>query len=469
MNTSFMLDKKLKETVIELINQHSSLQDVIQAIIKYKGIPLLVGGAVRDLFLNIIPKDLDIEVYNISVEQLEEILSKFGTVIHAGKSFGVLRINTLDIDWSLPRSDSSGRKPSVVTDPNLDYTTSFGRRDLTINAMGINLATYELIDPFNGAQDIKSKTLRSPRPEFFTEDPLRFYRVMQFIARFEMTPDSTLNQICKTMNLKGVARERIGQECDKMMLKSHRPSLGWRWINSIGRLKELFPELAATCTTPQEYEWHPEGFVFEHLMQTCDSAAAQKYTDIEYKKMMIYAALCHDLGKATTTKLIKGRLRSWGHDKAGVPIARSFLTKLAQPEQLIKKIGLLIEHHMAPLIFVKGGAKAGAYKRLALQLGNNLCIADLAFLSRCDARGRNGESHLPLTTPVERVDIFEANAQEFGVLYAPEKPLVTAQDLLGHISPGKALGTALDHAYQTQIDKNITDKEYLIELVTKKY
>ena len=110
--------------------------------------------------------------------------------------------------------------------------------------------------------------------QLFVEDPLRLFRVMQFIGRFTMKPDKQLNEICARMSLKGISVERIESEFDKLLLKSKRPSLGIRWLLEIGRLQEIFPELAATIGVQQEPDWHPEGDVFEHTMQSLDAAAA---------------------------------------------------------------------------------------------------------------------------------------------------------------------------------------------------
>src|SRR5205085_717907 len=127
------------------------------------------------------------------------------------------------------RIDSAGRKPQVtVMDMPIDV--ALRRRDLTMNAMAIDLAEMVLHDPLNGAEDIRMKTLRSPDPSFFTQDPLRFYRVMQFIGRFEMYPDAALQELCKQMDIANISRERIEMEFNKLLLQSKQPSSGIRWL-----------------------------------------------------------------------------------------------------------------------------------------------------------------------------------------------------------------------------------------------
>ena len=244
----------------KLLEQQPLVKKIVAEIAKKNGKALLVGGAVRDLLLGLPTKDLDIEIHGLPLDQLQEILSQFGPVSIVGKSFGVLRLHSLDpafaqdelrrtgIDWSLPRADSAGRHPEVIIDPNMNFADAFKRRDLTINAMGIDLNTYELIDPWNGYADLKAGILRAPDEKLFMEDPLRLFRVMQFIGRFEMQPDKELNAICSKMSFKGISVERIEAEFDKLLLKSKRPSLGIRWLREIGRLHTVF----RTCC----HYWH---------------------------------------------------------------------------------------------------------------------------------------------------------------------------------------------------------------------
>src|SRR5579863_783593 len=152
--------------------QSEKIYEIVKVIAQHKGRALLVGGAVRDMVMGRSVKDLDVEVYGLSETQLEQLLKQFGPVSLVGKAFGVLRIHSLDVDWSLPRADSPGRKPTVVIDPFMSVEFAARRRDLTMNAMALDLMTGELIDPCNGMRDIKNKILRTPDPSFFIQDPL---------------------------------------------------------------------------------------------------------------------------------------------------------------------------------------------------------------------------------------------------------------------------------------------------------
>jgi tRNA nucleotidyltransferase (CCA-adding enzyme) len=445
------------------------IERAVTAIQEKGGRALLVGGAVRDFFLDLPVKDIDIEVHGITLEHLELILKQFRPVSLVGKSFGVLRMHGLDVDWSLPRTDSAGRKPQVSIDPFMSFDASFRRRDLTMNAMGIDLGTGLLIDPFNGLHDLQSKILRTPDPKLFGEDPLRLFRVMQFIGRFAMYPDPVLNELCSKMDISGVSRERIVQEFEKLMDKSSRPSLGFRWLAAIGRLKEILPELAATMGVPQEASWHPEGDVFEHTMQAIDAAACLSYETDEQKKLVVYAALCHDLGKATMTQKIDGRWRSIGHDVEGAAIAPRMLARIVQNKDFIKDIALLVRYHMVPFQLVDSEADFASYKRLAKKIGPHVSLKLLAMVALADKRGRNDKSHLPLMHEIPALTTFIKRAQQAGVYEQAEAPLLTGRDLEGICEPGPQMVKILRKVYEKQLAHGIEDKEtlraYAAELV----
>lgn len=454
----------MKSTKIEL-DLPAIVKKIVEEIDAQGGKALLVGGAVRDLLLGLPTKDLDIEVHGLSIDHLLQILKKFGEVSLVGKAFGVLRLHGLDIDWSLPRADSSGRHPQVIIDPNMSFADAFKRRDLTINAMGIDLITNELIDPWGGQEDLKKGILRAPDAALFIEDPLRLFRVMQFMGRFNMKPDAQLNELCAKMCLKGISVERIESEFDKLLLKSKRPSLGIRWLREIGRLHEIFPELAATIGVQQEPEWHPEGDVFEHTMQSIDAAAALSYESTQEKLIALYGVLCHDLGKVTTTAIIEGRLRSLGHEDAGVPLAKSMLKRLTRRVELIDAVAKIVKHHMAPGQFPKNNAKLPAYKRLAIKLAPEVNMALLAKVSLADKRGRNGKSSLPLTDDIPEIQQFLEKASQAQVVHKPEDAVLLGRDLMGIVEPGPKMGALLKKAYEIQIDEGIKDKQELLKRI----
>jgi len=460
------------QTVYAQLQAWSPLvRDIVDAIHHADGTVLAIGGAVRDAFLKKPIKDLDCEVYGISLSQLETILKQFGHVRFVGKSFGVLRIDTVDVDWSLPRTDAEGRKPRVMLNSFLAFKEAALRRDLTMNAIGINMTTGELIDPCNGLDDLQSGALRAPDLKQFSADPLRLYRVMQFVSRFAMKVDEQLSAVCARMDVSTVSRERIEQEWHKMLMQSERPSLGIRWLSTIGRLQDLFPEIAALHNVPQRADYHPEGDVFEHTMQALD--AAVRYRELcgsdGEKKQLMYAVLCHDMGKPMTTVWDQNRWRSPGHAEAGVDVARSFLRRITRESQLIKTVCILVKYHMRPGEYASNNASDWAYKKLAAALHPCTTLRMLSMVYGADRGGRNGDgSSLPLPETDPAVTKFINHMQKLGILDNPEPPVLTGQDLVDIIAPGPMMGLLLRRAYDHQIKHNITDKEQLKEYIKQK-
>lgn len=437
---------------------------IAEKIAHHKGRAFLVGGAVRDYILGLPVKDIDIEVHDLLPDQLEEVLREYGPVSVVGKSFGVLRLHGVDADWSLPRTDSAGRKPTVHINPFMSVSDAAYRRDLTMNAMAIDMMTDELVDPFGGKDDIKNKVLRAPDTKLFMEDPLRFFRVMQFVSRFEMLPDEALNKVCSSIVITDISRERIEEEFRKLLLYSRCPSLGIRWLQSIGRLRDVLPELADTVGVAQNPVWHPEGDVFEHSMQSLDAAAIiGKTYESEFKRLvLLYAALCHDLGKVTTTREVNGVIKSIGHEVDSKKLALIMMRRITHNSDVINAVGSLVLHHMAPLQFVTNKAKLPAYKRLANKLSRLVSMRFLADLCLADKRGRNGAGKYPLSGDNADVDAFLASAQRAGVLDEPEGPVLTGADLLGIVTPGPQMGRLLERAYEIQINDSIVDKQVLL-------
>ena len=462
---STKIEYVIKSLLDKVYDKQGTTRNIVSAIYEKGGRAFLVGGAVRDALLNVPIKDLDIEVFDLTLDELEATLRQSGPVRLVGKSFGVLRVNGLDIDWSLPRVDTAGRKPHVTIDPYMEVRDALRRRDLTMNALAVDLKTYVLIDPFSGVEDIKNRVLRSPDIQFFTQDPLRFYRVMQFIGRFEMIPDHALDTVCSSMSIADVSRERIEGEFEKLFLKSKEPSLGIRWLYQTNRLGEIIPVLANTVDIKQRNDYHPEGNVFEHLMQSLDAAAQVSYSSKQMRLIQLYAALFHDLGKVTTSKKVDGIWQCIGHAEAGVAPTRDALKRLTGKKSLQVAVEKLVRYHMRPSMLIASNAGASAYKRLADLLHPNVTIQMLADLFLADRRGRNPVGNRPFTKNIPDVDLFIKRAKKYGVFNEREEPLLKGRDLEKFVEEGPMMRTLLDKAYTIQIDKEIRDKKELLRRV----
>lgn len=468
-----------------------SIKPIIVALDAAGGIPYFVGGCVRDLVLKRELKDFDIEVHRLTLEQLQNVLEQFGHVRLVGKQFGVLRIDGFDVDWSLPRRDSKGRKPMVEIDPTMTIQDACRRRDVTMNAMALDARQAlvlldstgdmqhklieHVIDPWGGLEDIQLRRMRAVDNELFVQDPLRFFRVMHFVGRFEMEPDNALNQICKTMILRDteldapLALERICEEFKKLLLKSNQPSRGFMWLDHIGRLKEILPELARLINVQQRPDYHPEGDVFVHTMQALDLAA--QYNNYQEgilgnaaleKLIILLGILCHDLGKADTTA---SDLTAHGHADAGVPLAKSLLKRMTNDHEIISMVCQLVKYHLHPFSFLREQAGLRSYRRLALKLKHPLTMRQLGLVALFDAQGRCGNGFDPRAQAQEHFEQFMQHVEQASVLHGPEQPVLLGRHLFGLVSPGPRMGELLKKAYQIQIEEGIKDVEVLKQRV----
>jgi tRNA nucleotidyltransferase (CCA-adding enzyme) len=302
--------------------------DLSGAVRDAGGRALLVGGCVRDALMRIAPKDWDLEVYGVAPERLRKILDRFGPVNVVGEAFTVYKLGA-DLDVSLPRRERKsgrGHRAFVIEgDPSMGFVDAARRRDFTINAILQDPLTGEIIDPFAGQRDIELGVLRAVSAETFVEDSLRVLRAAQFAARFEFRVEPETVELCRSIDLSDLPAERVWGELEKMLLRAQRPSIGLGWLHALGVLEKLFPEIYALIDVPQDPEWHPEGDVFVHTRLTIDQAR-QSIESLPYPRQVtvMLAALAHDFGKPATTEFIEGRLRSRGHEAAGVPPTESF-------------------------------------------------------------------------------------------------------------------------------------------------
>jgi tRNA nucleotidyltransferase (CCA-adding enzyme) len=228
----------------------------------------------------------------------------------------------------------------------------------------------------------------------------------------------------------------------------------------------LFPELGELVGVEQREDYHPEGDVFEHTMQSID-ASAKLELDEPKKFMIMLAVLCHDFGKPKTTDENK---HTRGHEKVGVPIAKTFLRRFTWDSMLIRSVCKLVQYHMMPLLLVEQKSSIKAYKRLALKLAPEVSLKDLYLLAWADTCGRNKDGSEPLEESFEKeiLEKFWGKSQEAKVETGPEEPVLHGRDLMGLIEPGPQMGLLLKKAYQIQIDQGVTDKEELKRLILDK-
>ncbi|MBO4364843.1 MAG: tRNA nucleotidyltransferase [Eggerthellaceae bacterium] len=405
-----------------------------------------VGGFVRDRLLGRENKDVDIEVHGVETEALEQILAQFGAVATYGASFGIYGIRGHGLDIAVPRrEDATGkgghRDFRVHTDPFLGTRKAAMRRDLTMNALYEDVLTGQVIDHFGGQEDMARGVIRHVNDASFTEDPLRVLRAAEFAARFGMHVDASTVELCSSMDLSKLPRERVLEEVKKALLKSPTPSVFFEELRTMNQLDHWFPELLALVDVPQNPKYHPEGDAWAHTMQVIDSAATLR-SQAQHGFAFMLAALCHDLGKAVTTWERDGRIVSYGHERKGVPIAAAFLNRVVASPKVKAYVLNMVELHMSPNAFAGQGAKQKAYNKL---FDASCCAGDLLLLAKADRMGR-------VPDDVYRETELELRARLQAYENVMARPHVQGSDLLeAGIEPGPLMGETLRYAHKLQL------------------
>lgn len=437
---------------MKLLYRESSLRErhleILQTVTSAGGRALLVGGCVRDAVLGIPLNDLDIEVFGLEPERLEQLLASQFRVDVVGQAFGVIKVHGLPVDVSIPRRDSArGRGEEgfrLHSEPCLSVEESLDRRDFTINAMAHDPTTGELIDPFGGQQDLRAKVLRHTS-ERFVEDPLRVLRGMQLAARLDFTVAPETVELCRTLSPEGIPSERVFEEWRKLIVQGVRPSRGLTFLKDCGWVR-FFPEVAALAGCPQDPEWHPEGDVWNHTLHCLDAFALEKVGDDWEDLVVGFAVLCHDFGKPETTEIENGRVRSKGHEEAGEAPTRCFLSSMTAWVDLVNEVVPLVVHHLKPLHLYDSNAGDTAVRRLARKVGR---IDRLIRVARADQQGR----------PPQPFDGFPAGewllerAKSLTIHDSKPVPLVLGRHLIElGLSPGPRFSEILDACYEAQIE-----------------
>jgi tRNA nucleotidyltransferase (CCA-adding enzyme) len=461
------LEKLLFEGVSDEFASSARLAfKVANAVHDKGGRAVIVGGTVRDLLLktkkqNVQLKDIDIEVFGIEKEDLRNILCVFGRVLEVGASFAVFKLKGLDI--SLPRRDSkvaAGHKGfRIETDPSLSFREASRRRSFTINSMGLDPITGELLDSWEGYQDLKNHVLRAVDPETFVEDSLRVLRGMQLAGRFNLSIDETTLDLCKSVPLDDLSYERIGEEWMKLLLLSERPSIGLQAGMDMGILFKLHPELFGLAGVSQQSDWHPEGDVWEHTKLTVDAMAAivrREKLDKEQMEILMLAALLHDVGKPPTTELSEGFIHSYNHHIVGQEIAENFLLKIKRSKRVIQSVLPLIQEHLFLTFAPEPGEKA--LRRLAVRL-KPATIRLLAYVIEADLIGMKAGIER-----IERCRKLLDDALKLELAESMPEPFLTGKLLIVRgFQPGPVFGEILDDAYEAQLNGEFNSTDGALE------
>lgn len=441
-----------------------AIRDIAERVRDAGGKALVVGGWVRDRLLGQPSKDVDIEVFGLDPSVLKKLLRRMGRVSTVGESFTVYKLwidgQEGDIDVSIPRRESkTGRGHrgfTVEGDPSMPVEEAARRRDFTVNAILYDPLDESYVDPYGGRKDLDGRILRAVDPETFVEDSLRVLRGAQFAARFGLSIEPRTVALCRGIDLDDLPSERIWGEIEKLLVRAPEPSRGLEALRELGVLPKLFPELDALVDCPQDPEHHPEGDVWTHTKLVVDEAT-EVVGDLgrAHRTTVMLAALCHDLGKPATTKVVDGRIRQLAHDRAGVAPTEALLGRLRVHTldgfHARDQVLALVDEHLVPSHFYKDRDHVtdGAFRRLARRVHCGL----LARVSRADLLGRTGAAR-----QARAAEWFAVRIRELGLEDGPEPPILLGRHVLEMGVPaGPEVGVITKAVYELQLDGEVRD------------
>jgi len=440
---------------------------------KYPG-AYVVGGAVRDLLLGKMSRDIDLAIPGNLQKAAKELASAFSApyfVLDSERQVFRIVLQKTD-EWYLDISPLRG-----------DIKSDLLQRDFSVDAMAVPVAEWpgarRIIDPAGGVQDLKEKTVRMISPGVFKEDPLRLYRAFRIASRIEGEIEKeTLSQIRKNVALiSSVAGERIRDEL--FFILAHPHSAGrLDDIYSAGLFDATFSELAVFSDRNDNY--YHKGGLWEHSLETLrkfeDKVLAgnferfaefrsdlNKYFDRRTIILTKMACLLHDIGKPESASRVSGRLRFFGHERIGSFLSRNIMRKLKSSRSDIKFVSDVVYHHMRPSNMSARSTERAFYRFFrSFSSSAHLAAVFTAFCDRYSyetAPGRFAEmvNQENFTEKILRVYFREKKIDR--------PPLLNGNDVMAAlgIPPGRIVGRIIEAVEEARASEKIRTKEEAVQ------
>lgn len=453
-----VLQKELTHAIFSIVSEESQ---------KLGFQTYVIGGFVRDIYLNRESKDVDFVTVGSGIALAEAVKKRIkGSHLNVFKNFGTAQIKTTDWEFEFVGArkesyDRDSRKPKIEDGT---FEDDIYRRDFTINTLAISLNEQnygELIDTFGGLQDLEAGIIKTPlEPKItFSDDPLRMMRAVRFATQLDFKIEEETFQALKSESsrLDIISQERITDELNKI-IRSKKPSIGFKILFDTKLLHLFFPEMVKLQGIEfREGKGHKDNFY--HTLQVLDQCC-DKTTDLWVR----WSAILHDIAKPPTKRFIKGE--GWtfhGHEDKGSRMVRPIFKRLKLPlGEPMRKVINLVKLHLRPIALTKDCITDSAVRRLIFDAGEDL--ENLILLCKSDITTKNKDKEKRFQANLVNVEHNIAAVEERDRIRNWQPPIDGQQvmDIFG-IGPGREIGqikTALKDAILDGVITNDYNQAY---------
>lgn len=419
----------------------------------------LVGGPVRDAFLDRVTNDLDFTTDASPTEILRIVKPIAEAHWDIGRAFGTIgaKVAGETVEITTYRADSydgQTRRPEVVFGTSLE--DDLVRRDFTVNALALRLPEMKLVDPSGGIDDMLARTLRTPAPPevSFGDDPLRMMRAARLPAQlgFALEPGTAAAMTAMSESIRMISAERVCEELSKL-LRSDNPRVGIELLVGSGLAEIVLPEIPALRLEIDEHHHHKD--VYQHTLTVLDQAIDYERSrgTLDSPDLIVrLAALCHDIGKPATRRLEPGGVVSfYHHDVVGAKLVKKRLRELRFDNETISAVSRLVELHLRFFGYTEGAWTDSAVRRYVRDAGDQL--ERLHILTRADVTTRNRRKADRLGFAYDDLEqrIAELAEQEEMDAVRPDLDGEQIMAILG-LRPGREVGEAYRYLLEQRLD-----------------